>query len=142
MGVRIVIVFVAVIMFAVTTTVHANDDTNNYDAAGLKVLVRVIDDCINSDGFSPCIKKKALTFINRLSRMDKLHLTEEIVLVKTTDKDDTNFTDTDNSLPRGADSQEDTLDSMLMDRVTSYLKTRTLQVTMPKLTELVEEGPL
>lgn len=136
MEVRIVCVFV--IMFAVTA--HAID---SFDAAGLRVVVRVLDDCINSEGFSPCLKKKALTFINRLSRMDKLPLTEGVVIIKAQDAiKEANTTDEqlENSLPRGTDSHEDALDNILLEKITSYLSSRTLQVTMPKFSELVEEG--
>lgn len=130
---QIVIVFV--VMFAVMA--HAMD---SFDAAGLRVVVRVLDDCINSDGFSPCLKKKALTFVNRLSRMDRFPLTDEIVIIKSENSDNSTDKQNENALPRATDAREDTLDNMLLDRITSYIKSRTLQVTMPRLNELVEEG--
>lgn len=130
------IVIVLVVMFA--SMAHAID---SFDAAGIRVVVRVLDDCINSDsGFSPCLKKKALTFVNRLSRMNKLPLTDEIIIIKSENDGNTTDADNENSLPRSTDARDDTLDKMLLDRITTYIKSRTLQVTMPKLSELVEEG--
>lgn len=139
MEVRIVSVLVLVLVAVSAVTAHAVDN-GYYDTAGLRVVVRVLDDCINSDGFSTCLKKKALTFVNRLARMDKLPLTEGILILKV-EASESNATETnaENSLPR-ADTTEDNLDNMLMDRIASYLGSRTLQVTMPKLSELVEEG--
>lgn len=136
MAVRIVCVFV--LIFA--AKVHTID---SFESAGVRVAVRVLDECINSDGFSTCIKKKALTFLNRLGRVDKLPLTEGVVIVRAFDKPGTaNFSEEEleNSLPRSTDAHDVMLDNMLMEKLTSYVKSRTIQVTMPKLSELVDEG--
>lgn len=108
----------------------------SWDSQGIKLALRVYDECSSSDGFSPCLKKKALTFLNRLSRMDKLNLVDGVFVIKTDDapvQQEVTDEQLENSLPRAADARDAALDTMLLDKITSFVSSRTLTVTMPKI---------
>lgn len=117
------------------------------DYPGLRIALKVYDDCSKTEGFSPCLKKKAVTFLDRLARMDKLSIAEGVDIVKAADAPSTQETalseeQLENSLPRAADAKDEALNQMLMDKVGSVIGSRTLQISMPKLAEEfgVEEG--
>lgn len=122
---------------------HAQE---SWDSQGIKLALRVYDECSTSDGFSPCLKKKALTFLNRLSRMDKLNLVDGVTVVKADDvpaPDVVTDEQLENSLPRAADARDAALDTMLMDKLTSFISSRTVTVTLPKVSAQdlgLEEG--
>lgn len=115
----------------------------SWDSQGVKLAMRVYDECSgNADGFSPCLKKKAVTFLNRLGRMDKLNLVDGFTVVRTSDAPaPVEITDEqlEQSLPRAGDARDSALDTMIMDKLASVVSSWTLQVTMPKV-DLTEEG--
>lgn len=133
-----------VLFMALASTVFALD---GLDYPGLRIALKVYDDCSNSDGFTPCLKKKAVTFLDRLSRMDKLSIADGVDIVKAADAPATQETaiseeQLEISLPRAADAKDEALNNMLMEKVSSIIGSRTLQVSMPKLAEefSLEEG--
>jgi len=128
----------ATCVFVVLALVAAASASDTLDSAGIRIALRVYDECSKADGFSPCLKKKAITFVNRLARMDKLTLGEGINIVKADDapnptENSITEDDIEKTLPRAADAQDAALDSMLMDKISSFISSRTLQVTMPKI---------
>lgn len=127
-------IFVCALVFTCFLGALASD---TWDSQGVKLVLRLYDECTsNSDGFSPCLKKKALTFLNRLGRMDKLSLTEGVAVVKSPDapvQEEVTDEQLENTLPRASDAKEAALDKMLMDKLASFVSSRTLQVTMPKI---------
>lgn len=135
-----------VLFLALATTAMAFD---GFDYPGLKVALKVYDDCSSKvDGFTPCLKKKAVTFLDRLARMDKLNIADGVDIVKGADApvlQETNISEEqlENNLPRAADAKDEALNNMLVEKVTSIIGSRTLQISMPKLEEefsLQEEG--
>ncbi|GJQ85509.1 hypothetical protein Trydic_g23095 [Trypoxylus dichotomus] len=132
MAVKLPIVFCAFAL-AITTTLAVE----SWDAAGVRVAIRVYEECSKSEGFSPCLKKKALTFFNRLSRMDKLALSDDLVIIKSDDApaNDSSVTDEqlENALPKDLDARDAALDNLLYNKVTSFVTSRTLRFTMPQV---------
>lgn len=133
------------VLLAVTiASVTANEDT--FENAGVRVALKLYEDCTKSDGFSPCLKKKALTFLDRLGRMQKLSLADGVTVTRV--QNDTleppiSEEQLEKSLPRGADAQDQILNSMLLDKVSRVLSSRSVQVTLPKFTAsdfTLEEG--
>lgn len=139
MAVRII---ACVLVLTVAGSVIASD---SFDNMGVRIALRVYDECSNADGFSPCLKKKAITFLTRLARMDKFSLGEGIAVVRADDAppvEENTITEDqlDKTLPRGVDAKDDALNTILMDKLTSFVSSRTLQVTLPKLDLGPEEG--
>lgn len=103
---------------------------------GVRGLLKVYDECSKADSFSLCLKKKAVTFMDRLARMDKLSILDGVNVVKSTDSPQPiilSEEQLENSLPRSIESKEEALDDMLFNKATTYLSSRTLQITLPQL---------
>ena len=130
------------------TIVSAEDDVqfsvNGEDsvASGVKVLLRLYDDCTSrGDGLTSCFKLKALTFMDRVSRSQNLPIMDGLSLVKTeaglTDGQAQgralNENEIEANLPRAADAKEDRLDSLLFDRVARFFRNHKLQVNFPEM---------
>lgn len=123
-----------------TSTLAAQDDL------GFRYITKVYDDCKNKDGILPCLKKKAILFFDRAARMQVIPLVDGVNVVRTTSVDTPaiNEVDIDAVLPRNLDKNE-ALTDMLWDRVAAFANSRTIQLSLPKMSghELnkgVEEG--
>lgn len=121
--------------------------TQTFDlpAAGAKMVHRLYLECARADdGFSPCLKKRAIAFVDRLTSVETLPLAEGLQVVRTgipvTQKSVEGLSTT-----RSLQERDLELTDMLIERVANYLNTRTVQITFPPMTsdELgrsVEEG--
>lgn len=106
---------------------------------GLRAALRVYDECSRADGFGACLKKKMLVFVDRLARMERITVAEGVTVVRENDaaappKQPLTDDELEKTLPRASDARDAALDSMLMERVASYVGSRTLQVTLPEVT--------
>ncbi|KAJ8709506.1 hypothetical protein PYW08_009510 [Mythimna loreyi] len=116
------------------------------DELGLRYFSRVYEDCQNSNGFVPCLKKKAILFFDRAARMDVIPLIDGVDVVKTPGSNipAINENDIDAVLPRNL-GKDEALTEMLWDRIAAFANSRTVQLTLPKvsgeaLNKGVEEG--
>lgn len=103
---------------------------------GVRGILRVYDECSKSDSFSLCLKKKAVTFVDRLARMDKLSVLDGVTVVKSGEAPQPIILteeQLENSLPRLLENKEQALDDMLLNKATTYLSSRTLQITLPQV---------
>ncbi|XP_058115845.1 uncharacterized protein LOC131287150 [Anopheles ziemanni] len=111
--------------------------SEDYQSQGLRAIVRVYDECSKAEtGFSPCLKKRAITFIDRLSRVDALTLGEmKIVRNERAVEPSKPLTEAEleQSLPRGLEARDEALTNMLLEKVAGIFSSRTVQVTLPKL---------
>lgn len=117
------------------------------DYPGLRIALKVYDDCNKADGFTPCLKKKAVTFLDRLARMDKVSIADGVDFVKATDAPQTqeptlSEEQLETTLPRSADAKDEALNNMLMEKISTVIGSRTLQISVPKMVEEfgLEEG--
>lgn len=119
---------------------------DNFESSSVQLALKIYDDCSKMDGLSVCLKKKAVTFIDRLGRMDKLALSDGIVVHKTADapKDGPAVTEDqlDQTLPRSSDAKDEALTEMLMDKIGNFVGSRSIEVALPTISvaELIEEG--
>lgn len=102
---------------------------------GVRAVIRVYEECSKADGFSPCLKKKAITFMDRLARMEKLSVIDGITVVRSGEITNPVLSEEqlENNLPRSQEAKEAALDKMLMEKATTYLSSRTLQITLPQI---------
>ncbi|CAG9860649.1 unnamed protein product [Phyllotreta striolata] len=129
---------------------HRSDEPNgaqdSFESTGVRVALKIYDDCSKAEGFTSCLKKKAITFVDRLSRMDKFTVTEGVVIQKSAEapKDGPAITEEqlDNTLPRSSDAKDAALSEMLANKISNFVGSRTIEVALPKISpsELIEEG--
>lgn len=137
-------IYAIVILFVARS--HAAEDIYNQ---GTRAVLRVYDECNKSEyGLTACLKKKAITFIDRVGRLDSLTFTEGFKVVKNANAAELK-TISDNeleqTLPRGLEAREEVLTNMLVEKVANFVSGRTLQVELPKMNteeigRSIEEG--
>lgn len=123
---------------------------NSSSPIGVRAFMRIYDDCQRADGgFSMCLKKKAVTFIDRVSKIDTINLGDGIKVVglendvkvpKTLSENDL-----DQMLPRGLEDRDYFLNNMLTEKIASYISGRNIQISLPQITSAdigrgMEEG--
>ncbi|GLV32665.1 Osiris 12 [Carabus blaptoides fortunei] len=123
-----------VLVLVAAIGVHA--DMEN---AGVRAVLRVYDECSKAQSFAACLKKKSLIFVDRLARMDKISVAEGLSVVRATAAVATSqppVTDDEleRNLPRALEARDAALSTMLLDKISSYVSSRTLQITLPKIT--------
>lgn len=112
--------------------------TEEYQSPGLRAIARVYDECSKAEnGFTLCLKKRALTFIDRLSRVDSLSLGDMKIVrnERAAPVEGKPLTDSEleQSLPRGLEARDEALTTMLLDRIAGVFSSRTVQISLPKL---------
>lgn len=117
------------------------------DDMGVRNIMRIYEECQRSDGMVPCLKKKAILFFDRAARMDSIPLLDGVDVVKSSESDVpvTSEKEIEASLARNYQDKEEALSQMLWDRIAAFANSRTIQLSMPKMSgqELnkgVEEG--
>ncbi|CAG9760724.1 unnamed protein product [Ceutorhynchus assimilis] len=131
--------YILVVAFC-TLGVLAQD---SFESQSVRFILKIYDECANSEGFSPCLKKKAVTFLDRVARMDKLPLMDGVSLVKSKDaiqEPQIAENEIEENLPRSLEGQDEALNNLLSDRVTNLLGSRTIEISMPNISEMIEEG--
>lgn len=122
--------------------VRAEDTFSN----SARVAFKLYEDCRSDVSLSVCFKKKAITFLDRLGRMENITLGTRIKILRRIDAE---YNDTvvgdkelEQNLPREIDDKEDELTYTLMDKLFKYLGSRKLEISLPKLSAegMVREG--
>lgn len=117
------------------------------DDLGLKNVMRIYEECNRSDGFVPCLKKKAILFFDRVARMENIPVLDGVDVVKISEDEVQPATEKEleAALPRNMHDKDQALSEMLWDRIASFANSRTIQLSLPKmsgddLNRGVEEG--
>ncbi|CAH0401540.1 unnamed protein product [Chilo suppressalis] len=114
---------------------------------GVRYVMRLYEDCQRADGVLPCLKKKAILFFDRAARMESIPLIDGIDIVKASEPEVSPISENDieSSLPRNLADKNEALTDMLWDRIASFANSRTVQLSLPRITgqdlnKGVEEG--
>lgn len=101
---------------------------------GFRAMYRVYEDCQHRNiAISPCLKKKAIAFFERLGRMRTLPLSDNLELIRTTDEaPKSSLSELENSMGRNAASKDEILTEILFDRVASLLNSFNIQIRLPR----------
>lgn len=106
--------------------------------AGARTLLRVYDECTRAEaGFVPCLKKKAISFIDRVAPIDAINVADGIKLVRLEPAPRppaTSENELESSLPRSGSDRDAKLTNMLIERLSYFFNGHSLQVSFPKLT--------
>lgn len=108
---------------------------------GLRAVTRVYDECHMAEGgFMSCLKKKAVTFLDRVGKIDSLNVGDGLKVIRSdvSSQNESNGKSlTENeleaTLPRGLEARDEMLSNMLLERVARFFSSRTVQLTLPKI---------
>ncbi|XP_013100087.2 uncharacterized protein LOC106082242 [Stomoxys calcitrans] len=114
---------------------------NSMQNAGARTILRVYDECTRADGgFVPCLKKKAISFIDRISYIDSITVADGIKVVRMTPsvgvplvRPSLSENDLESTLSRSGEDRDTKLTNMLIDRLSLFFNGHTLQVSFPKI---------
>lgn len=124
--------------------------SNSSSPIGIRALMRIYDDCQRAEGgFTVCLKKKAVTFIDRVAKIETINLGDGVKVVgldndikvpKTLSENDL-----DQMLPRGLEDRDYFLTNMLTEKIASYISGRNIQISLPQISSAdigrgMEEG--
>ncbi|XP_050087570.1 uncharacterized protein LOC126572369 [Anopheles aquasalis] len=128
-----------VMVLAAVASASGQSGEPDYQSQGLRAIIRMYDECSKADsGFSPCLKKRAITFIDRLARVDTLNV-GDVKIVRNERSSGTEQSkplteaELEQTLPRGLEARDEALTNMLLEKVAGIFSSRTIQLTLPKL---------
>lgn len=138
---------ICLVLCCATAAIYADDptapgDTGNAASPGLRSMMRIYDECHRSDGgIGMCLKKKAITFIDRIGRIDVINIGDGVRVVNA---DGTNGgtkasksiseNELDKMLPRALDDRDNYLNNMLTEKLAGYISGRKIQISLPQVT--------
>lgn len=106
--------------------------------AGARTLLRVYDECNRAEsGFVPCLKKKAISFIDRIAPIDAINVADGIKLVRleTAPRPPAySENELESSLARSGSERDAKLTNMLIERLSYFFNGHSLQISFPKMT--------
>ncbi|XP_073820276.1 DUF1676 domain-containing protein Osi12 [Musca autumnalis] len=126
------------------STENISSSTSAYQNAGTRTILRIYDECTRTDGgFVPCLKKKAISFIDRISYIDSITIADGVKVVKLPASSAgavpfvrplTSENELESTLSRSGEDRDTKLTNMLIERLSNFFNGHTLQVSFPKLT--------
>lgn len=136
---------VFVVLLCVTVICSASEDQQTNSSSsnappGLRSILRIYDECNQSDGsVTLCLKKKAVTFIDRISKVDVINIGEGLKVVGNENQASKtpktlNENDLDQMLPRSLEDRDYFLTSMLVEKLANYISGRKIQLNLPQIT--------
>lgn len=121
-----------VVLLCVTRTL-AEDSFEN---SGVRGALKVYDECSKYE-FFPCLKKKALVMLDRLSRMDRISIVDGVAIVKADEFVQGHSNATEGEEERNL-SKDKTLDELFVERFTRLLGSRKLEISLPEINSKLE----
>ncbi|XP_030371691.1 uncharacterized protein LOC115621979 [Scaptodrosophila lebanonensis] len=127
-------------------TEHLSNLPSNAQSAGARTILRVYDECTRAEGgFVPCLKKKAISFIDRIAPIDAITVADGIKLVRlpgaasggeasAVRPSSYSENELESALPRSGSDRDAQLTDMLVERLSHFFNGHSLQVSFPKLT--------
>lgn len=112
----------------------------------INMIQRMLSDCSSGDPFSVCLKAKAVTFLDRVLRKDSIHLMDGLSLVADTNVSRARagraLTEEElvASLPRDLGKKEETLDEMIVGKLTEFFQGHKVQLDFNDDSSSVGEG--
>jgi len=114
-------------------------------SSGIKVLYRTYQQCEQQEDMFACLKLKALKFADRALKVKSIPLVDGMELVKKGDEDGRELNESlvevdEANLPTDPEKRQETLDDLLIDRVSRFARSHTLQFSVPKLISDLDGG--
>jgi len=138
------------LLLVCSAIIHADED-GGFLERGYRALYRVYEECEHRNmAVSPCLKKKAIAFFERLGRIQTLPIGDNLELVKVTSSTDDSsknaVSDLEKTLARtNGGAMDEMLNDILFERVAALMNSFNVQISLPKtssgeLKRSIEEG--
>lgn len=137
------------LLLVCSATIRADED-GGFLERGYRTLYRVYEECEHRNmAVSPCLKKKAIAFFERLGRIQTLPIGDNLELVRVASVEDDNpkstISDLEKTLARTGGATDEILNDILFERIAALLNSFNVQISLPKtnsgeLKRSVEEG--
>ncbi|XP_005176896.2 uncharacterized protein LOC101890637 [Musca domestica] len=124
------------------STENISSSPSTFQNAGTRTILRIYDECSRTDGgFVPCLKKKAISFIDRISFIDSITIADGVKVVKMPAsagavpyiRPMTSENELESTLSRSGEDRDTKLTNILIERLSNFFNAHTLQVSFPKL---------
>lgn len=136
---KIVLVLVLVQIISASCGVSVpREEPENEVEKGLKMLYKVYQKCGETEDMFSCMKIRALRFADRALKVNNIPLFEGMSVIRSEETGERAFPApefNENQLPQDPVKRQESLDDLLVDRVTRFLKTHSVQFDLPKLVE-------
>lgn len=133
-------VFIVLVCTAICSLANEDQQSNSSYATspGLRSMMRIYDECQRSDGgVTMCLKKKAVTFIDRISKIDVINVGDGVKVIGvdgTAVKAAKSFNENDLDQMRSLEDRDSFLNEMLAEKLASYISGRKIQISLPQVT--------
>lgn len=135
------------LLLVCSATIHADED-DGFLERGYRALYRVYEECEHRNmAISPCLKKKAITFFERLGRIQALPIGDNLELIRVASlaNDSSKSADLETLARTSGGATDDILNDILFERIAALLNSFNVQISLPKTTSgdlkrSVEEG--
>ncbi|XP_043472570.1 uncharacterized protein LOC122505158 [Leptopilina heterotoma] len=130
-----------------TPTTTTGDD--NIIEKGYRSLYRVYEECQQRNvGVTPCLKKKAIAFFDRIGKIESLPIAENLELVRSPDAPETTeapSVDIETLGRQSGASRDEVLNDILFEKVANLMNGFNVQIRLPKTSSVelkrsIEEG--
>lgn len=139
---------ICLVLCCATAVIYAEDQTGPGDnsssaSPGLRSMIRIYDECQRTEGgVAMCLKKKAVTFIDRIAKIDVINIGDGVRVVGVIDgsggstkaSKSISENDLDKILPRALDDRDHYLNNMLTEKLADYISGRKIQISLPQVT--------
>lgn len=132
-------VFVLVLMCYYTVS---NAQESDFER-GFNLMYKTYKNCEASGDVVPCLKVKALKLADRALKINTIPIFDGLNVVRNEEADARSMGVAEfdeNALPVNAQEKENTLDNMIVDRVSRFLKTHSLQFSLPAMLGIPEDA--
>ncbi|KAK6622671.1 hypothetical protein RUM43_008513 [Polyplax serrata] len=127
-----------------TNEVDEDSSWWSFPSKQINMIQRMLSDCSSGDPFSVCLKAKAVTFLDRVLRKDSIPITDGLSLVADANaaraRSGRALTEEElvASLPRELGKKEETLDQMILGKLTEFFQGHKLQLDFSDSSDVVE----
>lgn len=114
--------------------------------SGIKVLYKTYQQCERQEDMFACLKLKALKFADRALKVKSIPLLDGMELVEKDDEEDGRQLNEplveidEENLPTDPGKRQETLDDLLIDRLSRFLRSHTLQLSVPKFISALDDN--
>lgn len=133
-------VFIVLMCTAICSMANDYQQSNSSygTSPGLRSMMRIYDECQRSDGgVTICLKKKAVTFIDRISKIDVINVGDGVKVVGVdgaAEKSAKSFNENDLDQMRSLEDRDSFLNEMLAEKLANYISGRKIQISLPQVT--------
>lgn len=107
-----------------------------FEESTTRITLSVYGDCSNSEDFYICLKRKAVTLLDRLGRSQNFTISDSVKLISSPgaslQREEINEKKLDEILPRSLDAKNAALTNMLSDKISDFFGSRTLEISWPR----------